>query len=67
MTVGRAKAIISYIWVILGSMIFALVIYLTVIGKFRFSESNWDAGLSWVTPLVLPDSRVHRANLDNWR
>jgi len=25
-----------------------------LIGKFRFSASNWDAGLSWVIPLVLP-------------
>jgi hypothetical protein len=54
MTLGRAKAIISYIWLILGSIIYALVVYLTLIGKFRFSASDWDAGLSWVTPLVLP-------------
>jgi hypothetical protein len=54
MTVGRAKAIISYVWLIFGGTIFALVVYLTLIGKFRFSPSNWDAGLSWVIPLVLP-------------
>ena len=54
MTLGRAKAIISYVWLILGATIFGLVVYLTLIDKFRFSRSNWDAGLSWVTPLILP-------------
>jgi hypothetical protein len=54
MTVGRAKAIISYIWLFFGSIIFALVVYLTLIGKFRFSPGDWDAGLAWVTPLTLP-------------
>ena len=47
MTVGRAKAIISYVWLIFGGTIFGLVLYLTLIGKFRFSPTNWDAGLSW--------------------
>jgi hypothetical protein len=54
MTVGRAKAIISYVWLIFGGTIFGLVVYLTLIGKFRFSPTNWDAGLSWVIPLILP-------------
>lgn len=54
MTVGHAKAVISYLWLIFGSIIFGLVVYLTLIGKFRFSASDWDAGLSWVTPLILP-------------
>jgi len=54
MTVGHAKAAISYIWLVLGAIVFGLVVYLTMIGKFRFSPSDWDAGLSWITPLVLP-------------
>lgn len=54
MTLGQAKAALSYIWLIFGSLIFGLVVYLTLIGKFRFAPGDWDAGLSWVTPLVLP-------------
>jgi hypothetical protein len=54
MTVGRAKAIISYLWIIFGSLIFGVVVYQTMIGKFRFSPGDWDAGLSWVTPLIFP-------------
>ena len=54
MTLGQAKAILSYIWFLMGSLIFVLVVYLTVIGKFRFAATDWDAGLSWVTPLTLP-------------
>jgi hypothetical protein len=54
MTVGRAKAVISYIWLFFGSIIFSIVVYLTLIGKFRFAPGNWDAGLAWATPLILP-------------
>jgi uncharacterized membrane protein YqjE len=54
MTLGRAKAILSIIWVFFGFIIFGLVAYLTVIEKFTFSKSSWDAGLSWAIPLILP-------------
>jgi hypothetical protein len=54
MTVGRAKSIISYIWLVLGIILFANVTYLTIIGRFRFSQHDWDAGLAWVIPLVFP-------------
>jgi hypothetical protein len=64
MTVGRAKAIISYVWLILGGTIFGLVVYLTLIGKFRFSPTNWDAGLSWVIT-DFASARVYGCDLDS--
>ena len=65
MTLGRAKAIISYIWLTLGSLLFGVVVYLTLIGKFRFSPGNWDAGLSWVSPLNLASVGVDNSHVDN--
>ena len=46
MTVGKAKAIISSIWLFVGSEIFGFVVYLTVLRKLRFSVGDWAPGLS---------------------
>ncbi len=54
MRLGRAKAIISSTWLFLGVIIYLVVIYLTIIGKFKFAPGDWDAGLAWISPLILP-------------
>ena len=54
MTLGRAKAILSGFWFIFGGIVYMIVAYLTLIGRFDLGPGDWDAGLAWVSPLILP-------------
>ena len=54
MTLGRAKAVISYVWVVIAVTILGIVFIQTLKGKYDFKPGDWDAGLAWAMPLVLP-------------
>jgi hypothetical protein len=50
--VGRARAILSTVWVILGLPLIGVVFLQTLKGK--YGQSDWDTGFNWLIPLLFP-------------
>ncbi len=50
MTIGRARAILSYLWVVMSIPLIAIVFLQTVNKKFE----EWETGFGWLIPLVFP-------------
>ncbi len=51
MTLGRAKSVLSFIWIVAFALLFAIIGVQTFAGKFG---KEWDAGFDWFFPLTIP-------------
>jgi len=50
-TLGRAKSVLSGIWIVMFAALFAIVGLQTIFGKFG---DDWDTGFGWIFPLTVP-------------
>jgi hypothetical protein len=50
MTVGRARAILSTVWVVLSIPLIAIVFLQTIHDNYE----QWDIGFGWLIPLIFP-------------
>lgn len=53
MTLGRAKAVLSYMWIASFVILCTIIGLQTLFGKFGSGE-DWDTGFSWFFPLTIP-------------
>lgn len=51
MTLGRARAILSYLWVAASMPLLVIIIFQSILGKFG---KDWDLTWSWLSPLIFP-------------
>lgn len=50
MTVGRARSILSIVWVVLSLPLLAIVFFQTINHKY----GDWETGFAWLIPLLFP-------------
>ena len=53
MTLGRAKAVLSYLWITAFVILCAIISLQTLFGKFG-SGDDWDTGFVWFFSLTIP-------------
>jgi hypothetical protein len=51
-SVGRARAVLSTVWIVLGLPLIGVVFLQTIKGK--YGQNDWDTGFSWLIPLLFP-------------
>lgn len=54
MTLGRAKACLSGVLLAGGGAVYIIVIIQTLVGRYDFGPGDWDSGIAWASPLILP-------------
>jgi len=53
LTVGQARAMLSYVWIILALPLFAIVFFQTVRQRYE-----WETGFGWLIPLLFPNLAI---------